>query len=94
MCHLHFFTLLLVTFSPISANDAGKNGAEGDSYEYYEPEKLREYDSYYDYEYDEDEEEEEEDEEDGNKHQGENASNRTENYYRCELKWLFYFSLI
>ena len=81
------------TFSPISANDAGKNGAEGDSYEYYEPDgKLKGYDSsYYDYDEDEEEAKEEEDEEDGNKHQGENASNRTENYYRCELKWPFYF---
>ena len=64
--------------------------AGDDSYEYYDPEKLREYDSYY-----EDEEEtEEEDEEDGHKHQGEDASNLTENYYRWERKWPFYFSFI
>ena len=82
MCNLHFFSLLLVSL-PLSLQMIQADMellAGDDSYEYYDPEKLREYDSYY-----EDEEEtEEEDEEDGHKHQGENASNLTENYYRWE----------
>ena len=86
MCNLHFFSLLLVSL-PLSLQMIQADMellAGDDSYEYYDPEKLREYDSYYDHDEDEEETKEEEDEEDGHKHQGENASNLTENYYRWE----------
>ena len=89
---LHFF-LIHLSFSPICANDAGGDIAAHDSYEYYEPENLREYDSYYEYDEDEEQTKGEGENEDGQTHEaGNTTSNHTEDYHRWELPFYFYFS--
>ena len=90
MC-LHFF-LLFLSLSPIFANDAGGDTAAHDSYEY-EPEHLREFDSYYEYDEDEEHAKGEGENEDGHTHE---AGDHNEDYHRweCKLPFYFHFSLI
>ena len=85
MC-LHVF-LLHLSLSHISENDA----AAHDSYEY-EPENLREFDSYYEYDEDEEHTKGERENDDGHTHEaGDTISDHNEDYLRWEYKLPVYF---